>query len=240
MLGMAAPSGAVLHRKMADTAVRITPTGEAVALGRAVQALRERAGLSQEDLAEKLGVARQTVARYEAGRAAVLRTDLQRAIADALGGTVDDLMRERDNVVRPDFPGRPPAAGQRDGLRTVVAVQAQPEPGPDGEIRYVEVPPASSEDLGWLFGANAGFVRLADGTLPEGAFTARVAGFDRSTWPRRGQGCVIETRTGELLPRIYERRDQGGVMVRGGEGIGQHTVPAMEIKGVYAIRFWGD
>jgi transcriptional regulator with XRE-family HTH domain len=239
MLGMAAPTTSVLHRRVAERVERITPPAdEAAAIGQAIQRLREANSISQEELAERLGVARQTISRYETGRTAVLRTDLQRQIASAIGVTIEALMTERDNVIRPDFPRRPGEA--MPGMKTVVAVQAQPEIGEDGLVHYVEVPPVSSEDLGWLFGPNAGFVRLADGALPDGPFSARVAGFDRTAWPRRGQGCVIETRDGELLPRIYEGRTEGGVRVRGGDGIGEHAVPSNKVKGVYAIRYWGD
>ncbi len=243
MLGMAAPSGIVFRRRMANASAHPTPSDEAEALGRAIQSIRERVGLSQEQLAERMGVARQTVSRYETGRSALLRIDLQRQITDALGVTVEDLIAERDNVVHPDFKARtisPPESARAVQARTTVAVHAQPEIGEDGEIHYVEVPPLSSEDLGWLFGPNAGFIRLAEGSLPEGAFSARVAGYDKSAWPRTGQGCVIETRDGELLPRIYERRTQAGLSVRAGEPLGTHTVAYTNIKGVYAIRFYGD
>ncbi len=243
MLGMAAPGQFVFRQGMANAAAHPAPSAEAEALGRAVAILRERVGISQEELAERMGVSRQTVSRYEAGRAAMLRTDLQRQITEALGVSVDDLLRERDNIVFPDFKGRPPAPPAQERFapaRTVVAIQAQPEIRADGEIHYVEVPPLSSEDLGWLFGPNAGFIRLAEGSLPEGAISARVAGYDKSAWPRSGQGCVIETRDGELLPRIYEKRTADGLEVRAGAPIGTHTVPYPEIKGVYAIRFYGD
>lgn len=239
MLGMAAPRGGVLHCAMPERASKLTAPDEAAAIGHAIAVLRERVGISQERLAELMGVARQTVSRYEAGRPAVLRSDIQRQIADALGVPVEAILSERDNIVRPEFGGRR-GAEPVNGFKTVVAVQAQPEMGDDGEVHYVEVPPSSSEDLGWLFGPNAGFMRLADGALPEGPFSARVAGFDRSVWPRRGQGCVIETRAGELMPRIYERRTDAGVLVRGGEAIGDQVIPSNKVKGVYAIRYWGD
>lgn len=235
MLGMAAPERRVLHRRMAEAARETSTADEATAVGKAIKSLREHAGLSQEDVAERLGVQRQTVSRYETGRPVVLRADVLRRIAAALDVEVDDIMKARGNVVRPAFPGRPAAE-----LRTTVAVHAQPEIGADGEVRYAPAAPSTKEDLGWLFGPAAGFVRLADGALPDGPFSARVAGFDRTVWPRRGQGCVIETRSGELLPRIYERRTEAGVLARGGEGKSEELITGNRIKGVYAIRFWGD
>lgn len=244
MLEVAAPNKAVFVRAVDNTAAQTATTDEAEIMGRAIAMARERAGLSQEDLAERMAVSRQTISRYESGRAAVLRSDLQRRVADALGISLDDLMAERDNLVFPDFKGRKPnGGGEPPGpapLRTVVAIHAQPEIRDDGEVHYVEVPPLSSEDLGWLFGPNAGFIRLAEGSLPEGGITARVAGYDKSEWPRAGQGCVIETRDGELLPRLYQRRTEAGLLVTAGEPIGTETVPYKRVRGVYAIRFYGD
>lgn len=233
MLGLAAPARRVLHQAMPVRAAPTSTSDQAKVLGRAIASLRERLGVSQEELADRLGIARQTVSRYETGRSAVLRLDIQRAIAAALEVTVDDIVNEGDNIIRPDFPGsgRVPA---------VVNVVAQPQIGADGEVRYRETLTLASEDLGWLFGPNAGFLQLADGALPDGAFNARLAGFDRSAWPRKGQGCVIETREGELIPGVYDHRSDAGVHVRGGSAAGDQVVPANTIKGVYAIRFWGD
>lgn len=213
-------------------------------MGRAIQAVRERANLSQEQLAERLGVARQTVSRYEAGRPPVLRSDLQRQIAEALGFTVADLMTERDNLLYPDFAGRHASPAPTVAVatqRTVVTINAQPELNEDGEVYYVDAPDDVGEDLGWMFGPNAGFLRLAEGSLPEGIVSARLAGYDRSAWPRAGQGCVLEMKaTGELLPRIYQRRTAAGYLVTAGAPQGEHTVDYKLVKGVYAIRFYGD
>lgn len=242
MLEVAAPRKPVFRRAMAKVAAQTEPSSEAEIMGRAIQVARERAGLSQEDLADRMGVARQTVTRYESGRPVVLRSDLQRQIAEALGISLGALMTERDNLVYPDFAGRRPAPSVDAAAppRAVVTINAQPELNEDGQIFYVDAPNDVGEDLGWMFGPNAGFIRLAEGSLPEGAVNARLAGYDRSTWPRAGQGCVIETKSGELLPRIYQRRTAAGYLVTAGAPQGEHTVDYKLVKGVYAIRFYGD
>lgn len=224
---------------MANATKHQATLGEAVAIGQAIAALRERAGLSQEELADRMGVARQTLSRYEGGRPAVLRSDIQRLVAEAMGYRVEDLMSERDNIL--EFPGRgggPPAPPPR--LRTEVEIRARPEFGGDGEIRYREGASGTSEDLAWMFGPNAGFLHLADGALPGDAFAGmRFAGYDRSLWPRRGQACVVETREGELLPRVYERRTAAGVEVRKSDDQ-LEVLPPNRVKGVYAIRLFAD
>ena len=58
-----------------------------------LKAIREKAGLSQKKLAEKLGVDENTVWRWEAGRA-YPSVDLGKQIAELLGVSVDELLRE--------------------------------------------------------------------------------------------------------------------------------------------------
>jgi len=57
--------------------------------GHPVAAARERAGLTQQQLAEKVGAGRATIARIEAGALPSVRIAL--AIGRALGGTVESL-----------------------------------------------------------------------------------------------------------------------------------------------------
>lgn len=60
-------------------------------LGERIAALRESAGLSQQQLADKLGVNQQMVAYWER-RATTLRPDQLPALADALKVSVDQLI----------------------------------------------------------------------------------------------------------------------------------------------------
>lgn len=66
--------------------------------------LRKSANLSQEELADKIGVSRQTLSKYETGESL---PDIEKcmAIADAFGVTMDDLVNytKEDNIGL-DFP----------------------------------------------------------------------------------------------------------------------------------------
>lgn len=231
---------------MSQTVPQESPS-EAEVVGRAIQALRERANLSQEELAERMGVSRQTISRYEGGRSMVLRSDVQRQIVEAIGMSSEDFHAELDNLVQLHPRGRgaraeaaaaePKTAVAR---RFVVSVQGHPEIGEDGQVRHVELPPLATEDLSWLFSPSTEFLRLADGILPSDTFCPRLAVYDKSSWPRRGQGCVVETKDGELMPRLYQRRTEAGVVVRGGDTDEEQVIPAGKVRGVYAIRLYGD
>jgi transcriptional regulator with XRE-family HTH domain len=66
------------------------PSLQAV-IAAAVRAERERAGLSQEEVARRLGVDRSQVARIESGKRAISLTDELVTLCQALGCTLDDL-----------------------------------------------------------------------------------------------------------------------------------------------------
>jgi transcriptional regulator with XRE-family HTH domain len=63
-------------------------------LGTVVRQYRERAGLTQAQLAERAGLADATISRVERGRLHP-SADLIGKLASALGVTVDDLLRRR-------------------------------------------------------------------------------------------------------------------------------------------------
>ena len=72
-------------------------------LSERILSLRTRMGLSQEDLAEKLGVSRQSVSKWETGQSV---PDLDKLIklADLFGISVDELVREGERPQPPEPP----------------------------------------------------------------------------------------------------------------------------------------
>ena len=72
--------------------------------GEKLQALRQRAGMSQDALAERLQVSRQAVSRWERDET-MPETDKVVALADIFGVTTDYLLRP------------PPESGEAEGAR---------------------------------------------------------------------------------------------------------------------------
>lgn len=68
-------------------------------LGQRIVAFRERAGLSQQQLADKINVNQQTVAYWER-RSISVRSEHISALADALGVSVDQLLGKAHLQVR--------------------------------------------------------------------------------------------------------------------------------------------
>ncbi len=69
-----------------------------------LRVLRELRGLSQLELAEKVGVSRRTVARLEAGDIADPGVEQVRSLARELGVTLPTLIDERLTLVRLPLP----------------------------------------------------------------------------------------------------------------------------------------
>lgn len=79
-------------------------------LSEKIYALRRKSGLSQEALAEKIGVSRQAVSKWETG-AATPEFDKLRALCACFGVTLDELTGgDLSNAVKP---GSPPAQSSK-------------------------------------------------------------------------------------------------------------------------------
>lgn len=68
-------------------------------LGKSIRAIRKMAGLTQDDLAQRIGLSRTSITNIELGRQAISETTIN-AIAQALGYEV------RISFVRPSVPVR--------------------------------------------------------------------------------------------------------------------------------------
>lgn len=86
--------------------------------GEKLQTLRQRAGMSQDALAERLNVSRQAVSRWERDET-MPETDKVVALADIFGVTTDYLLRpevERQTPPAEDKPPRSGSAPERDTI----------------------------------------------------------------------------------------------------------------------------
>ena len=94
-------------------------------IGERVAALRKRQGLSQEALAERLGVSRQAVSRWETGTARPDAENLAR-LSQALGVTADALLRDGCGTdAAPDMVRRQPDRQILHANLTRIAIIAQ-------------------------------------------------------------------------------------------------------------------
>jgi len=90
-----------------------TPTLETIQTGALLRRARERAGLTQEQLADKLGCTQPALSQAEAGGASLSIATLQR-FADALGCDLDVRLVSRDQALSH---GQPAMLRPRRGAR---------------------------------------------------------------------------------------------------------------------------
>ena len=163
---------------------------EANALGQALAALRKSRGLSQAEAGARMGVTSQAWGLYEAGRRpGMFRPDVQRRLTAALDLTPEDLALEMARA--PGASSAPVAERLEEGGR------AFSPRGSRGPVRRT--------------------LQLRDDDLAPWAGSGVVLVYDLSVWPRRDQGCVVETEDGPVIG-LYHRGDRDTVVLRGPSG----------------------
>lgn len=176
--------------------VKARMQAELATLGEALARLRHACGLSQAGAGERVGMTGQGWGLYEAGkRAGLFRPDIQTRLTAALGATPEALSLERG----------PPATAARAVKREVGGVEAR-----SAAFKTVEAPvssktetftfPVQTEDV-WPW-ASSGVVLVCD----------------PGRWPRRGQGCVVETVDGDARVRLFDGADRDFLFLKGGSG----------------------
>ncbi|HZV83986.1 MAG TPA: helix-turn-helix transcriptional regulator [Brevundimonas sp.] len=160
-------------------------------LGEALAALRREQGLSQAEAGRQAGMTSQGWGLYESGRRpGLFRPDVQRRLTQAIG-TSPEALALAVGTAAPD-PVQPLLTGVESAGRTF-----------DG-------PPSDRTPRRRL--------QLSNDDLAPWAASGVTLEYQPGRWPRRDQGCVIETADGQLLVRLYDRADAEMIVVRGGPG----------------------
>lgn len=160
-------------------------------LGKKIRAHRDELGLTQAELADKLGLTYSSVSQWESGRATP-RTPILRQLADLFDTTVAELMGETPEHVRPN-------GAQYVTLPVLVAGHAgefTDEFGPD----EVEVPAsiADAHPRGFMVHAQGGCM---DNRFPHDALLL----VDPDMEPVNGQPVLAETSDYGAVVRNYTR-----------------------------------
>lgn len=223
-----------------------------VVWGAALRAMRLRSGLKIYEAAEayepagytpgdpKKGMSVQRWQQIEKGELK-FSDDQQLRLARALNGTVEELRLERARILghRREAPAR--AGVEEPGPRgLVIPLWGRTELGADGWTVKASDVSESAFDLRELLGPSIGAAHMPDDAMSPKAGAGDVVIFDRSRRPKADKGCVVETLSGELYPRLFVGIDDEHVMVR---SLAKPTPVAFkrsEVKGVYAVRFWAD
>ena len=168
---------------------------ELAALGEALGRLRRASGLSQAEAGERVGMTGQGWGLYESGkRAGLFRPDIQTRLTAALGATPEALSLETPASAVSEAL----ATGGGEGVSAPDrAYQGEAHRNISEETFTFQV---QTEEV-WPW-ASSGVVLVCD----------------PGRWPRRGQGCVIETVSGETWLRLFDGADSDWLHLRGGAG----------------------
>jgi hypothetical protein len=219
--------------------------------GAAVRALRLRSGLTLHEAASAYepdgfvpggpdkGLSVQRWQQIEKG-GLKFTPDQRKRLAKALDATPEGLELERARILG----HRPRVAvtgmAEREPLGLVIPMWGRAELGKDGwKIKAAE-PASPGLDLRDLLGPSIGVLRVVDGTMTGWAEDGDLVIFDRDRRPREGKGCVVETLTGDLYPRLFVGLDDDHALVRSMAHQKPVAFKRSEIKGVYAVRFRGE
>lgn len=162
---------------------------EARRLGEALSRLRREAGLNQAEAGSRAGMTGQGWGLYESGkRPGLFRPDVQRRLTAALGAD----------------PAALAVAASVDRMVGATAVA-----GPMASAPSIEAsPPAPPLPQ----------VVLTDDGLDPWAAAGTVIEYDPARFPRRGQGCVVTDRDGDVSVWLFDGADADRLHLRGGPG----------------------
>ncbi|MDP1642745.1 MAG: helix-turn-helix domain-containing protein [Phenylobacterium sp.] len=237
---------------------QIAPSAAVKATAEALRRLRMRAGpdgrgVSQEQAATAIGQRKQSWQAYEAGqRQVILRSDVQDRLTRALGFTPEDLEREKAQVLSEPADGgrssdaapdqaRPAAAtGAARSAPTAslqVPVWGRGRGGLRGAHIYDVTEPERWLDLASLYGPSSRAMQLIGDSMYPWASSGTTIVYDLDRWPRREQGCVVETRSQGYYVKLFDHTDGEKLYVR--ELQPEERIVEFDLSdvvGVYAVQ----
>lgn len=223
------------------------PGDETKALGLALRALRKRAGMTLAeagDAVEPEAMSGQAWGVWERGeRPGIHHPATQDRLLKAVHADRDELRRELerqrglpvDELPGPVLPPPPATGGAH---RVAVIARAKPDPR-RGALVYDARQTDASADLGWMFGPNAGHLRMADDGLRPRVAAGQILHYDRHMPPREGQVCVVEAADG-LHVAVYRQLAGGKLTVERINPPEPVEFELAEVRGVYAVRAISD
>lgn len=209
-------------------------------LGQALRAVREsrRPKPSLRDIGQALDMTGANYQQYELGERSFTQDKLD-AILTALGATEAEVESERAKILGED--AQPANENRTAGDPMVVEIYARAMAGPLGtQVRDIGEP-LRQIDLRQILGRNVGATEVGGESMIPWAEPGEIVLFDRGRHPRRGYGCVIETKEGDLFVKLYSHQDGSTLFVK--ELYPEEktiTFPLATLKGVYAVRLRGD
>lgn len=164
----------------------------------------------------------------------------RRSLARALGASLEELELERARIAGHRRPARSTGLAEPETRALTIPVWGRTEFAADGwAIKSADVAEGSF-DLRDLAGPSIGVTYMPDDSMAPKVRSGRPVIFDRGRKPDTDEGCVIETHAGALYVRLFAGDDAEHVMARSMAKPTPAAFRRADVKGVYAVRFWGE
>lgn len=137
---------------------------------------------------------------------------------------------KRSGLFRPDVQRRLTAALDATPEALALKLSATPPPAPPS--------PRGLEARGRAFDGAAPSVRrliLSDDDMAPWAVSGVTLEYELGRWPRRDQGCVIETHDGRTLVRLYDGADETTLSLRLARSGGEQRLDRAAVRRVSAV-----
>lgn len=219
--------------------------------GRALKNLRERSGKTLYAAATQVrkfgqaaheapkGISVQRWQQMEKGGVRFTTEQIARLTA-ALDSSPEELELQRARILGAQPRQQVSGVGEREQRGLIIPIWGRAELDHEGwKVKNAEHSEGGF-DLKDLLAPSIGVTHLADDQMKGKGEPGDPVIFDRARRPKEGKGVVIETYTGELYPRLYVGTDEEHVLVRSMVSKSPIAFRREDVKGIYAVKFWGD
>jgi phage repressor protein C with HTH and peptisase S24 domain len=239
MLALAINRDGVSPRRMAST---LSPRlAEQRLVGQALRSIRESRDPrpTLRDIGSRLDMSGAAYQKYEVGETRIDAERLRQVLA-ALESDLEELDLAKAKILNDAEPPSP-ANDLRDTTRGFeINVYGRARAGPQGMEVYDVGAPLRTISLRSLMGPRADAFEVAGESMSPWAEPGEIVVFDRDRYPKRGQGCVIEMKSGQMLLKQYAKTDASQLFVRELQPEDRtFAISLRDVVGVYAVTVRG-
>ena len=210
-------------------------------IGRALRVIRESRDPrpTLRDIGSKLDMSGAAYQKYEVGETKIDPERL-RQILEALEADEEELSLARARLLDDGAPPLPANDFRENARDFEIKVYGRVRAGAMGIEIYDVGAPLRTITLRALLGPRADALEVAGESVSPWAEPGEVVIFDRDRYPKRGQGCVVELKSGQLLLKLYAKTDSSMIWVRELQPEDRtFSILMKDVVGVYAVSVRG-
>ncbi len=239
MLALAINRDLVSHRRMATITPRMA---EQKLIGQTLRTIRESRDPkpSLREIGQAIGMSGAAYQKYETGETRA-EPDRLAQIIRALHSDEEEFELYRARLLDgPEAPPQPANDLREQGRSFEVRVYGRARAGPQGMEVYDLGAAFRTVNVRSMMGRHADSFEVAGESMSPWVEPGELVFFDRDRFPKRGQGCVVELKSGQILVKQYAKSDGGQLWLRELQPEDRTFGIAMrDVVGVYAVTVRG-